>query len=538
MRYNVFLVDDDYPVLELLSETIPWERLGLNLAGVYENGEDALAAAEEKMPDILITDIGMPKMDGIELVRRLKGKHPGLRVAILSCHSEFRYAQQAMKLQVQDYLVKDTLEPEDLERLLGQFAKSLEEENRLQLEQRQLRYMADRSLELLKEKWIQGTVERPLLDPDTWLRELAAFGLNVDGCSVLPAVGFLDDYRTAKRRFSSEDTLWFAVANVMGEMLQHSAGKAVLFPHGGKKWTLLYSYRPTIKVNAYEELRKLLEQLQFALKRTLKLSMSFLIGQAGRSPQEIKGQLCRLLGATGQRFYMKAGAIVHHEGFVPSKGDLFAYYDKAGERFRECVMKRDAQEAREAIQQWGAFLARAKYEPEMVKDWTLKLLLDIRLKQQSLYHFLPMLTADSLHKDMDDIGTLDELQGWLLEQLLQAMEMGMHTPVRTQRKEVLEALHYVTTHLDQRIGLEEVAEYLHLNASYFSRLFKKETGKTFIEYVTRTKMERAKELLDQTAHPVSKICELLGYDNQSYFIKLFRSYYGMTPADYRNRGVS
>ena len=98
---------------------------------------------------------------------------------------------------------------------------------------------------------------------------------------------------------------------------------------------------------------------------------------------------------------------------------------------------------------------------------------------------------------------------------------------------MLEACKYVSLNLGRRISLEEVAARLHLNPSYFSRLFKKETGMTFIEYVTRLKMERAKELLDQTPLSVGEICERLGYDNQSYFIKTFKAHAGSTPLEYR-----
>jgi two-component system response regulator YesN len=104
----------------------------------------------------------------------------------------------------------------------------------------------------------------------------------------------------------------------------------------------------------------------------------------------------------------------------------------------------------------------------------------------------------------------------------------------SKRTEVLDAIHYVTLHLNRRITLDEVAEHLFMNPSYFSRLFRKETGVTFIEYVNRMKVERAKELLDQTSLPVAKIGEALGYDNHSYFIKMFRSQAGVTPQEYRN----
>ena len=108
------LVDDDYPVIEFLTGTIEWEQFGVTLQSTHENGASAFEKALEEMPDILITDIGMPKMNGIELTKRLKEINPNLQVVILSCHSEFEFAKQALKLQVQDYLVKDMFDPEDI----------------------------------------------------------------------------------------------------------------------------------------------------------------------------------------------------------------------------------------------------------------------------------------------------------------------------------------------------------------------------------------------------------------------------------------
>lgn len=536
--YKVIMVDDDYPVLELLSEAIDWARLGLSLEGVYENGVEALAAAERALPDILITDIGMPKMDGLELIERLKERKPNLRTAILSCHSEFQYAQRAMKLQVQDYIVKDTLDPQDLEQVLLRFVASLEEEHKLDLEQHQLKKLVDRSRVALKEQWIRNAVNQPLLQEDAWREELASFGLPMEGRAVLPVFGTIDDYRRVQQRFMSDETMRFAVNNVIEEIMMESAAEAVMFPFSVKEWVVLCAFRPNLAVNGYDEVRRLLASIQTALLRSLKISMSFVIGTKSESPAHLKQALSSLAAASGQRFYMERGQIASFSPFIPADGDLYAYYDGASERFREMVMKRDTLHLKQMIEDWKAFLETSRYSPEIVKDWTLKLLLDIRLKYQSLHYFRVSPSAESLHQDIAEIGSLAELKDWLLEHLLGAAAMAENSRMRTLRKEVIDACQYVSLNLDKRIGLEEIAEHLHLNASYFSRLFKKETGETFIEYVIRTKMERAKELLDQTAHSVAKICEMLGYDNQSYFIKLFKSYTGVTPIDYRNRSTA
>ncbi|WP_311198827.1 helix-turn-helix transcriptional regulator [Paenibacillus hexagrammi] len=178
-------------------------------------------------------------------------------------------------------------------------------------------------------------------------------------------------------------------------------------------------------------------------------------------------------------------------------------------------------------------ISDGEYPPETVKDWMLKLVLDMKLKLQSRQITRSAYTADTLHKEIIDIDSLSEMKAWLFEHLRAVVDWTGKASASNLRPEVAEACKYVSLHLDKRISLEEVSDHLFLNPSYFSRLFKKEMGETFIEYITRMKMERAKELLDQTTHSVGKICELLGYDNQSYFIKIFKTHSGVTPLEYR-----
>jgi two-component system response regulator YesN len=239
-----------------------------------------------------------------------------------------------------------------------------------------------------------------------------------------------------------------------------------------------------------------------------------------------------LVGET-QHFYMQEGSIVKMHAVRKSQQDIFAYYEQANSELREVLLSKRPDVVTEVVEKWIALIKEHEFAPETVKDWMLKLLLDQKLKWQSLQSIRPSYSADTLHKEIIDLDTLTEMKCWLTDHLQVVVSlMGTHFGT-SMRTEIIEACKYVSLHLDRRISLEEVAEHCYLNPSYFSRFFKKEVGESFIEYVTRMKMERAKELLDQTSHSGSKICEMLGYDNQSYFIKTFKSHAGMTPVEYR-----
>ncbi|AEI40728.1 response regulator transcription factor [Paenibacillus mucilaginosus] len=531
--YKVMLVDDDYPVLEFLANTIPWEKLGLTLTGTYENGAVALEAAQKMMPDIVVTDIGMPRMNGLELIRALKELEPRTRFAILSCHSEFHYAQQAMKLSVQDYLVKDTLDPEDMEKLLAQFKASLDEETKGVERQNRMRQMIDRNRERHKETFLRGTIHEPILDGQAWLQEAEAFGLRLQDRVCLPVACYIDDQRLARQRFVTDDVLRFAVNNILEEILGADERGAVNFTYDVLRSFILIPAPGGIKTNPYDEAVKLLARVQSTVYAALKLKLSFIIGRTCGEPSGLKQELTGLLGASGQRFYMRQQSMEKREQMTFSEADLFSCYDEAASGFRGVLLEGGAATVQPVLAYWTGYLRAEKFRPETVKDWVLKLVLDLKLKLQSMQLFRNHYSVEILHKELLEMDTLDEIEAWVNGFFESSLTAARDAKVLSKRTEVLDACHYVSQHLNRKISLDEVAEHLYMNPSYFSRLFKKETGETFIEFVNRAKVNRAKELLDGTNLSVAKICEALGYDNHSYFIKMFKAAAGVTPQEYR-----
>jgi two-component system, response regulator YesN len=531
--YKVMLVDDDYPVLELLSEAIPWPGLGLELMGTYENGEVALEAAQAVMPDIVVTDIGMPRLNGLELIRALKELNPAVRVVILSCHSEFHYAQQAMKLNVQDYLVKDTLDPQDLETLLGQLKISLDEESSRFIKNDQLRQLVDRNREQHKESFIRGMVHTPLLNELAWKEEAESFGLGTAG-GFLPVICYIDGQRSARQRFVTDDVLRFAVNNLLEEMLADEKTGNINFTYDALRSFIIAPVSGGIKTNPYDVAEVLLKRIQSVVNSTIKIRLSFIVGSLCKTPAELKQELNGLLASSGQRFYMYSNSLERKNKQVFSSNDLFASYDEAVNAFREILIEGKTERVEPVVRHWLQFIREERFRPDMVKDWAMKLMLDLKLKLQSMQMFRNHFSVDILHRELLEIDTLEEMEVWIIHFFESSLVVAEEVKELSKRTEVLDAIHYVTLHLNRRITLDEVAEHLFMNPSYFSRLFRKETGVTFIEYVNRMKVERAKELLDQTSLPVAKIGEALGYDNHSYFIKMFRSQAGVTPQEYRN----
>jgi two-component system response regulator YesN len=313
---------------------------------------------------------------------------------------------------------------------------------------------------------------------------------------------------------------------------------AVHFTYDSLRSILVLSFQAGIKINPFERATQLVNKLQVVVKRTLKINLTFIMGKNCQGALELKHELTELLAAVGQRFYLPPSSIEKRATISYAKEDLFSWYDEALKEFRDILMDGKAASMKPTVARWVGFIQQHSFGPETVKDWVLKLVLDLKLKLQSMQLFRNHFSVDILHREILDIATLVELEDWLTDYFENSFAVADEVKELSKRPEIWSACQYVSLHLDKKISLDEVAEHLFLNPSYFSRLFKKEMGETYIEYVSRMKVARAKELLDQTNLTVGKICEMLGYDNHSYFVKMFKTVAGVTPMEYRGASAS
>ncbi|QGS69431.1 response regulator [Oceanobacillus sp. 143] len=183
--YKVVLVDDDYIVLEYLTKMIPWEALGFSIIGSFQDGKKALDQLELEMADLVITDIGMPVMDGISLLRYSKELNPNLFSIILSCHDDFQYAQQAIKLDTFEYILKESMDANNITKLLAELKVKMDIE-------KSKRYQMDK-LEEEKHKYFKRNLINSLIEGEIIDQELSELGINITTC--IPVFCFIDQFQ-------------------------------------------------------------------------------------------------------------------------------------------------------------------------------------------------------------------------------------------------------------------------------------------------------------------------------------------------------
>jgi len=533
--YKVLIADDDYPVIEFIMQEIPWLQLNLECIGYAEDGLAALAKAQETMPDLLITDIGMPGMDGLELIQQLKESNAGLRTIILSCHDEFQYTRQAVKLNVQDYVLKESMEIEEISDILEKLVIQLDEERIKTQKSERLLQSFKQNQDVLKERLVSQLLISPMFDELEWQTEFEKFGVDFSKQAYFPVVCYMNHYDKQFKRFQSEELLMYMMTNVIEEVLYFYEG-AVCFPLGGRELIILFPFQPRYGDGDGEKVgvQKWLRDSQLALRQYVQIEIAYITGKHDcKTIRALKSDIHEITDLSDQRFYLPVASITSIESlYIPfASEDLFQYYSQVNDTLEKLLLHEAMESVEPTIAEWFRFFNERKFHPEELKSFILRLVMDQFMKvRSSAQYFDFSISKELLHQTVLSAESLKELELWLAAYWKSLLTSISDMSKRSRRLEIVKAQKYVQVHLDKKISLEEVADHLHLNPAYFSRLYKKETQESFITYVTRIKMEKAKEWLEMTNMTIEEISYQLGYDNKSYFNKCFKAIYQVAPS--------
>ncbi len=481
IMYKVMLVDDDYPAIEFLTEAIDWNASGFELVSTHENGMLAFEYAKENPPDLLITDIGMPKMDGIELTKQMKKLKENIQVAIISCHNEFAYAQQALKLNVQDYILKESLDPDDLKRILLDCKKRLDNNATNMVKVKKLEHKVklnhDYDNQKLLRQYMQGTSNKflTLLDKDS---------------KYIPVYFYINNYYKVKKNFMSIDTMQFAVLNIIKEIIdQQELSKVYSIHYEGNKGFLFYHHSLSIKNDVYKELNHLLVLLQTAINKYLDIQISFMIGKKADA-NSLKKEIRSLIESEKQIFYSVTNSCMKRQDRIADYNgeEIFEFYQEVSNELKQAIFQRDMKNFEKHLNNWIEFCTSNNYNPKVVKEWFLRMILDLKMRLRTIPYLQSNYSVESLQEEVFLLDNIYELRGWLTEYAQNCLDETKEQLKNNYHKDVLSACYYVSNNIEKKLSLDEIAEHLFLNASYFSRLFKKEMQINFVEYVKQRKV--------------------------------------------------
>lgn len=521
---KVVLADDENKIILLLQKLIDWKQLGYEIVGTANDGLRALELVGQQQPHLLITDVQMPGCSGIELIRRARDLQPNLHFIIISGYRKFEYAQNALKYGVEDYLLKP-LKQEELAGILLRLSDKLGEEAVLEL---RLKKSGERQQELLMDA-LQSAAKRqqPFLDA---AQADAGYGFHFAEGTYFAALVKVDVSNAAQYQDSYQIMMQHALEIVRRELSSLAAVYAAAAQKEGIAVLLqLDEYRALEVKQCFTKIRKEIEKQQdmfWYIRCTICLGgRKTCLEQAGISMREAlwlcRDRLCR------------AQSWLDAEGEQTSFDQRYCLETAQKKRLQvaaECLDEiRFEQELEESFL---TLLSQPNLNGQMVEDWFYQVLeaclYGMRQSGQVKEHFSEKLTEKFwLCTDTRSVFSL------LQQDVVQELRRLEDERSLRETRPITEAKRYIQQHYRESLRLEDVSSAVGFNATYFSTLFKKETGQNFMDYLTELRINKSKELLCGDQLSVQDVAEMVGYRDLKYFSRLFKKTTGVSPSDYK-----
>ena len=540
---KIFLAEDEVVVRETIKRMIPWEELGFELVGEAADGEMALPLLIRQQPDLLITDIKMPFMDGLTLARLAKKEIPGLKVVILSGYDDFNYAKQAIGIGVEDYLLKPITKNALIERLSE--IRSRYEHEKTQKEyyekfQREMQAYEKNSSRDFFEALVGGSMdmmevykraEKLGLDIVAEAYNVLIFTMNCD-----------EDFSGQRDEYSS----WEAESLELLENFFAGHSSAMLFRSNIFSYgVLLKGQRETIEENTracVDEIRKILS------RQDGRREWFLAVGQSVERLSQIQKSYHTASRAFSQRYqydenilYYDEMETMEHPGGQAETEDN-AYLQKVDvNALNPAILQKFLsnglqEETENFVKDYFYAIGQEPMESLVFRNYVI---LNVRFSVISFIKGLGCDTNEMESADTEEVlaesgKNMESAIAYAKKMISQAIEIRDQNSGNKNRSILKTVVDFIDSHyMDEEISLNTVANVANVSSNHFSALFSQNMGQTFIEYLTTLRMNKAKELLRCTGMRSSEIAGEIGYKDAHYFSYLFKKTQGMTPSDYR-----
>lgn len=521
--HTVILVDDEVYVRKGLRSVVNWNQFGYEVIDEADNGEDALEMIGRRKPDVVITDIRMPVLDGLELIERSQKQNPKTSFIILSGYGDFRYAQQAVRYGIHDFLLKPVDEEELADTLSRLHPKLLQ--NKL--------------LDQTNRDWIRESIMDALLrgEADSKLMSGWAEALGVGEAEPVhyAFIEVNDLHPWNGRKLPPMEELKERMKEVvLASMPVRESEKAFLQEHLGRFGLLISAERRHFPDGSIESYAR---RLQRELAERLEAVVYIYVGKPAKSLLQLKESYLSAKDALQYKFAREGETVILYSRIEGTAVHSCPVIDDSF--FRKLVERTEEQNQTEILhlvhELFQAFRSQG-FAPEAVKS--------------ALSHAVNAVLASihSMEGEERELTKLDAMLHWQdvpvspgeLKRLFTEFLLESAAYIAKLRKEqaqgsIRKVKQYMETHYHENLSLKSIASIFYMNPVYLGQLFKKTYGMYFNEYLLKLRINEAKKLLRQTDFRVYEISEKVGFNNADYFVSQFQKLERLTPTEYRNK---
>ncbi len=530
--YKVIFVDDEILIREAVSENTPWSETGFVLAGTAENGREAIKLLERERPDLLLTDIRMPIMDGLELSAYVQEHFPDMKVMIISGHDEFEYAKRALKYGVSEYILKP-ITADELRVELLKIKEKLDSLNSERENVKKIQRAYNENLPMLRDLFLNRVIEGNGARNDL-LEQLAHFNVKLYGSFQAICMVVKEDSSEFFEKYGdmNKDIIEFAIYNISNEIIEEYV-QANCFRNMNDQTVFLCT--ADSEKGLQELIKEIGGRIILEMQKCMKTRVSILVGDTVKEPYAWQHSYENAKQAEEFRFLLEDSAFVYGRDFVMKTEHTGMKTSAWNERLVLLIKTNQSKELKGAVEELFQEFREKLFERKVIfihiQNIVLTVLITLEESEMDL--------GGSFEKESAFISKLNEYEHLreIKEEFLNyclALAKGIVGKRESvNQKQAVLALDYIEkNYMNAGMSLNTVCEYLSVSTSYFSTIFKAYTGETFIETLTRVRIEKAKKLLKTTSLKNYEVALEVGYSDPHYFSSIFKRQTGKTPGEY------
>lgn len=536
--YRVLLVDDEILVREAISANIDWNGLGYQLVGDCQNGKEAMEFVQKCPVDLVLTDICMPYMDGMELSCYLHDNYPETKIIIFSGFGEFEYAKKAIQYNVSEYLLKPVTAVE-LTEILKKMKKTLESAKK---EEQKLENLTKNSEEYRKNKQmirsqaISSLVTRSQ-EPDACVKKLEELGVFLEASDYRVAVVSIDIYsglyEQSMTQRQESALMTFVVYNISDEVVRnYEAG--IAYQEANNRVGILFQTNKPMEFSRMAEV--ICKEIKEKVYETMTLDISIAVGSYVKKLEDLHLSYDEADKALEYRYLLGGKLFLNMEKDKKFGGE--AVLEDQLEKLTSGLQKNRREEIQESLDTIQERIIESRVNKSRACLYLQQVLRTISSVVEKI-HSNPRSVEERKEELLNSITsqrTFQDAMEQVEEFAWEAADYMERENSSSGKRQALQALEYIQEHYAQQdLSLNTVCSYLGISTSHFSTIFKEMTGETFMEVLIRTRMDKAKELLEHTTLKNYEIAERVGFSDPHYFSISFKKMTGMTPTVYARK---
>lgn len=529
--YKILLVDDEMPIRDAIGKIIKWNELGYELMGTCKDGKEAISMIEEARPDLVITDICMPYVNGIELSKYIYENDPTIKVIVLSGYDEFEYAKQAVKYQVLEYVLKPVTAAEFTETLL-KVKETLDKEAAKNINIDRIRSAYANNLPVLRGRFLNSIITSAS-DSSKIGSSIEEYHLNLSGPYFCCAIIDGDDFSLFSTQEDVGTTLGeFAILNVSEEIMRkHNGGEA--FQNQSNQTVLIFSYETSAGLAALTD--AVAYEIRSFIADFLKVTVSIGIGKKVHTLHKLPLSYQNALALLEYRFLLGGDRILHSDEYL---GKTPEFTINRSEWIDKIIFAIKSDDRKELAVLVCSFI-QAIRDALLPKNRIFIIIQNLILSVMNLLESTGIQSSNIAETEKDLLTLiysqqqLSDIERLLLDFCCQAADAMYSEKEGYGKKQAMLALDYIDKNYgDSDITLNTICSYLSISTSYFSMIFKNCTEETFIESLTKKRIESAKNLIENTSMKTYEISNAVGFSDPHYFSITFKKHTGLTPTEY------